>query len=162
MTNGVTGCWCVLAASRELHQLQIPHSLCHRFREKCGLLMREQSRVSFTPAITLLFIHVTEMQETKRAENLICWRWEMGGRQQCHGKHICSLKANFISASKDCLWFAWFCPVVLSPKQSACIMLSCYKSGTDTLIFMQPVASVRRVYLKSPSGFLCSKNNDQI
>lgn len=68
------------------------------------------------------------------AEN---WKWTASS----------SVMENVIAASKDCLWFSLF----LS-KQSACIMLSCYKSGTDTVISMQLVASVRRCFTSGSCG----------
>lgn len=149
---------CFSSQHRALHQLQIPHSQCHRFYEKCGLLMREQSCVSFTPAITsslftLLRCRRQTRQKTWSAEDE---KWMIGSGVM---ENISAVWRQFhlISASKDCLWFPWFCPLVLRPKRSACIMLSRYKSGTDALIFMQPVASVRRLYLKSPSGSCAPK-----
>lgn len=102
---------CFSSQRRASSAAQIPHSQCHWFWGSA----RTKSRLYYT-CHHLFSIHISELLETKQAKNLICWRWEMDGKQRCHGKHICSLKANFIPASKGCFVLR-FCPLVPRPKQ---------------------------------------------
>lgn len=79
-TNWVTDYWRV--ATEELPWLSL-NPACDCFLcKKMGTFNERTKPRLFYSSYHLHFTSITEMQETKGAETLISWRWEMAGKQQ--------------------------------------------------------------------------------
>lgn len=78
----VTECWRVIAANEELPWLSLNLFLCKKIKIKKGTFNERTKPRLFYSSYHLHFTPITEMQETKGAETLISWRWEMAGKQQ--------------------------------------------------------------------------------
>lgn len=150
--------WCIWAAGRELHQQH--KSLTHGVTdsERNVAFMREQSPVSLTPAITSSLFTLLKNAGDKAGWAHDLLRMRSGWLSATVMENISALW-NKMSYELQRTAYGFHSSVLecRGPELSACIMLSCYRSGkADTLIFMQPVAPVRGAF-EVTSGF-CASN----